>query len=323
MPQRENTTFTVLVSRCLQFRLFSSDLRTIMYSIYLDLDRLFSGFCRVLFESRVQGTKSRYQKTFSAWSKWTCFQSWVLKMMFLFCSQNSRQKVHQYCSLAFWHFWHRDSARHQAQRSGQRQVSWETHRPLDLDFWDASKIHSGVQWVWGWWGIDISAHNKGDHSIRKALCLGQFRVIESRVRSRSLIHIAHLHHTCALAKCTHTHTLMTCFSCLSSMFRVTRQNRRFSSLSSFQIPLKKGMLTQAMNHEEMFHELILSEKKTHRNWIRDGRTEDWKQRSLVDGHAPVFMLERSRCCRRKLWPSWPGRCLGLAERDEIQQTHRT
>lgn len=74
-------------------------------------------------------------------------------------------------------------------------------------------------------------------------------------------HLAHLHHTCALAKCTHTHTLMTCFSCLSSMFLVTRQNRRFSSLSSFRIPLKKGMLTQAMNHEEMFHELILSEKK--------------------------------------------------------------
>lgn len=123
------------------------------------------------------------------------------------CSKNSPSKSPSIP--AAWHFGTSDtihSARHQAQRSGQRQVSWETHRPLDLDFWDASKIHSGVQWVWGWWGIDISAHNKGDHSIRKALCLGQFRVIESRVRSRSLIHIAHLHHTCALAKCTHTHT---------------------------------------------------------------------------------------------------------------------
>lgn len=181
----------------------------------------------------------------------------------------------------------------------------------------------GVKWVWGWWGIDISAHNKGDHSIREALCLGQFRVIESRVRSRSLISpCSFASYMCFGKMHTHTHWWLVSPAfpaCFWSPDRIEGSVHFHLSESH----LKRGCWHKQWIMKRCSTNWFYLKKKTHRNWIRDGRTEDWKQRSLVDGHAPVFMLERSRCCRRKLWPSWPGRCLGLAERDEIQQTHRT
>lgn len=99
-----------------------------------DLDRLFSGFCRVLFESRVQGTKSRYQKTFSAWSKWTCFQSWVLKMIFILLLQKFPvKKSINTCSLAFWHFWHHSLC----------EAPGSKKRPTTSELGDASSLGFG------------------------------------------------------------------------------------------------------------------------------------------------------------------------------------
>lgn len=90
-----------------------------------------------------------------------------------------------------------------------------------------------------------SAHNKGDHSIREALCLGQFRVIESRVRSRSLIsHCSFASYMCFGKMHTHTHWWLVSPAfpaCFWSPDRI------------------EGSVH--LNHEEMFHELILSEKK--------------------------------------------------------------
>ncbi len=119
----------------------------------------------------------------------------------------------------------------------------------------------------------------------------------------SWFHVLHLYHTMCFGK-THTHTI--CFSCPFQHVsgRPTESKVQFTFINGG-CWHKRWIMNRCSRN--WFYLIESFSASLYESFIS---TEDWKQRSLVDGHAPVFMLERSRCCRRKLWPSWPGRCLG-------------